>query len=86
MDSRTLGAVGAVLAGASPMAFAQQTSGLEEIIVTAERRETALQDTPISVAAFTAETMELQGHRDPRGHCDDSRRTSTSRDRAATAT
>ena len=36
-------------------------SGLEEIIVTAERRETSLQDTPISVAAFTAETMELKG-------------------------
>ena len=61
MDSRTLGAVGAVLAGASPMAFAQQSPGLEEIIVTSERRETALQDTPISVAAFTAESMELQG-------------------------
>ena len=34
---------------------------LEEIIVTAERREASLQNTPISVAAFTAETMELKG-------------------------
>jgi iron complex outermembrane receptor protein len=49
-------AVSAALTAAS--AAAQQ---LEEIIVTAERRETALQETPISVAAFTAETMELKG-------------------------
>ena len=41
--------------------FAQQSSGLEEIIVTAERREASLQDTPISVAAFTAESMEMRG-------------------------
>jgi iron complex outermembrane receptor protein len=38
--------------------FAQ---GLEEIVVTAERRELSLQDTPISVVAFTSETMELKG-------------------------
>ena len=48
-----------VFSGASPVLLAQ--SALEEIIVTAERRETSLQDTPISVAAFTAETMELKG-------------------------
>jgi len=34
---------------------------LEEIVVTAERRETSLQQTPISVAAFTAETIEAKG-------------------------
>jgi iron complex outermembrane receptor protein len=34
---------------------------LDEIIVTAERRETSLQETPISIAAFSAETMELKG-------------------------
>jgi iron complex outermembrane receptor protein len=34
---------------------------LDEIIVTAERREMDLQDTPISVAVFSAETMELKG-------------------------
>jgi iron complex outermembrane receptor protein len=39
-------------------AFAQE---LEEIVVTAERRALSLQDTPISVAAFSAETMELKG-------------------------
>ena len=35
-----------------------QTVGLEEMIVTAERREESLQDTPISIAAFGAEALE----------------------------
>jgi iron complex outermembrane receptor protein len=52
-------AVAAIVAGASTSSFAQQ--GLEEILVTAERRETSLQETPISIAAFSAETMELKG-------------------------
>src|ERR1043165_9026208 len=38
-------------------AFAQ----LEEIVVTAQRRETNLQSTPISIQAFTAEDLELGG-------------------------
>ncbi len=52
-------AVAAVVASVSGTGYAQQ--GLEEILVTAERRETALQETPISIAAFNAETMELKG-------------------------
>ena len=51
-------AIAAILAGVSSQGAAQ---GLDEFIVTAERRETALQQTPISVAAFTADTMELKG-------------------------
>ncbi len=51
-------AVCAALAGGPAVGFAQ---ALEEIVVTAERRETSLQQTPISIAAFTAETMELKG-------------------------
>ena len=35
-------------------------SGLEEIVVTARRREERLQDTPIAVSAFTAESLERQ--------------------------
>jgi len=50
-------AISAALTGVTA-ANAQQ---LDEIIVTAERRETSLQDTPISIAAFSAETMELKG-------------------------
>ena len=40
---------------------AAQAQLLDEIIVTAERRETSLQETPISIAAFSAETMEIKG-------------------------
>ncbi len=50
-------AVGALL-GVSGVASAQQ---LDEIVVTAERRELSLQETPISVMAFDGETLELQG-------------------------
>ena len=48
-----------VLAGvvAAPAAFAQQ---LEEIVVTATKRETSLQDVPISVSAVMGEAI-LQG-------------------------
>ena len=34
---------------------------LEEVVVTATRRETDLQSTPISIQAFTAEDLELGG-------------------------
>ena len=34
---------------------------LEEVVVTAERRETALQDTPISIIALTGDTLEAKG-------------------------
>jgi iron complex outermembrane recepter protein len=47
------------LVGVADVAFAQQP--LEEIVVTAERRETSLQQTPISIVAFTAESMETKG-------------------------
>lgn len=50
-------------------ATAQQTAeeenaGIEEIIVTAQRREENLQDVPISVSAFTAEQMAARGTTD----------------------
>ncbi|MBD2858103.1 TonB-dependent receptor [Spongiibacter sp. KMU-158] len=34
---------------------------LEEIIVTAQKREESIQDTPISIKAFNAEALEVQG-------------------------
>jgi iron complex outermembrane receptor protein len=46
------------LIGLANTAQAQQ---LEEIIVTAERRELNLQDTPISVMSFQGEALELRG-------------------------
>ena len=50
-------AIGVAL-GSSGTAHAQQ---LEEIIVTAERRELNLQETPISVMSFEGEALELRG-------------------------
>ncbi|HEY0960957.1 MAG TPA: TonB-dependent receptor [Pseudomonadales bacterium] len=51
----------AAMAAESHSAFAQQ---LEEIVVTAERRELLLQDTPISVMAFGGEKLEASGVED----------------------
>ena len=54
-----------VASGASP-AVAQEltleaSAGLEEIVVTARRREEALQDTPVAVSAFSGEALEIRG-------------------------
>jgi len=44
------------------MAFAQEEGrGLEEIVVTAQRREQDLQEVPVSIVALTGENLELQG-------------------------
>jgi iron complex outermembrane receptor protein len=42
----------------------EENAGIEEIIVTAQRREENLQDVPISVSAFTAEQMAARGTSD----------------------
>lgn len=51
------------LAGSTAFAGAAMAQ-LEEIVVTAERREMSLQETPISVVAFTGENLEFRGVRD----------------------
>ena len=53
-----LAALSAAIVGCIPFGASAQ---LEEIVVTATRRETDLQSTPLSVAAFTAEQLELGG-------------------------
>ena len=50
----------ALLAGAGTQALAQ-TAGLEEMVVTAQKREQSLQDAPIAISAFNAEALEQQG-------------------------
>lgn len=48
----------------SSTVFAEQAgSGLEEIVVTAQRRSENLSDVPISVAAYSREKLDLQGVR-----------------------
>src|SRR5690606_27532873 len=53
----------AVLAGAaSSQVHAQQgASGLEEVIVTAQKREQRLQEVPMAVSAVSGEQLEQQG-------------------------
>jgi iron complex outermembrane recepter protein len=56
-------AIGSVL-GVSSVVSAQETtrsSVLEEVIVTAEKREVNLQEVPVAVSAYTGETRELLG-------------------------
>jgi iron complex outermembrane receptor protein len=75
-DRRSIRRVGNALASAVALAMshapatvvlaqdasgATATGGLEEIVVTARKREENLQTTPISITAFTAESLAEQG-------------------------
>ena len=55
--SITVGFLAIVMA--APVALAQDEMVLEEIIVTAQRREQSLQEVPVAVTAFTGEALEL---------------------------
>lgn len=60
------GASAAALSFAAQPAFAQATPGaeeytLEELVVTAEKREQSLQDVPVAVSAFTSERRDTVG-------------------------
>lgn len=51
-----------MLAGTAPVVYAADSSlALEEVVVTARKREESVQDTPIAVSAFTGEGLELRG-------------------------
>lgn len=48
---------------ASSAALAQPSSGLEEVVVTAQKRVQSLQDTPIAITAFGADELEQRSIR-----------------------
>ena len=54
-------AVPALAQDTSASSTAQDQTGLSEIVVTAERRETNLQDTPISITALSGDALEAAG-------------------------
>jgi iron complex outermembrane receptor protein len=54
----------AVFAALGIIAGTAHAQTLEEVVVTAERREMALQDTPISIVALSSETLERKGIED----------------------
>jgi iron complex outermembrane receptor protein len=58
----------AAFAGASaaqPAAQPAPPEPIEQIVITAERRESTVQETPIAISAFDAESMRAQGIVDP---------------------
>jgi iron complex outermembrane receptor protein len=60
---KKLSVVIASILAAPSFANAQTDGGLEEIVVTAQRREQNLQEVPISVSAFSSEQLERQNIR-----------------------
>jgi iron complex outermembrane receptor protein len=61
-DSRWMGAgstpvAAAVVAALMATSTPSYSQGLEEIVVTAQRRETALQTTPIAISAYGGEAL-----------------------------
>ena len=64
---RALRLAGLFMAGGllAPASMAAESEGrqIEEVIVTAERRESTVQDTSISITAFTAEMLDNFGIR-----------------------
>ena len=47
--------------GLSMPGFAQESAALEEIVVTAQRRETELQETPVAITVFSGDKIEDLG-------------------------
>lgn len=57
----------AALMMAAPAGTGAQEPGLEEVVVTAERREASIQDTPVSVVALSSAQMQDFGMSDLKG-------------------
>ncbi|MCV6615145.1 MAG: TonB-dependent receptor, partial [Cellvibrionaceae bacterium] len=57
----TILAAACVTAGYTPLLHAQEKIALEEVTVTAQRREQSLQDVPVAVTAFDADALAEAG-------------------------
>ncbi len=68
MLTRSCMLAGAVLFGQATVALAQDTpagfGGLEEVVVTAQKREQSLQDVPVAISALSAAALENAGVQD----------------------
>ncbi|MFZ1295274.1 MAG: TonB-dependent receptor plug domain-containing protein, partial [Pseudomonadales bacterium] len=53
--------LGAAIAATIPCTALAQSASIEEIIVTAQKREERLQDVPIAISAVTVEQIEARG-------------------------
>ena len=56
-------AIVACVAGTAASAQTQGSNMIEELVVTAQKREESLQDVPVAVSAFTDETRDIVGIR-----------------------
>ena len=61
LASAALSAIAAMPAAAQDAAPVEETSGIADIVVTAQRRAENVQDVPIAISAFSAEQLEAQG-------------------------
>ncbi|HYE44806.1 MAG TPA: hypothetical protein VEA44_03430, partial [Caulobacter sp.] len=57
----TSGALLAASLGGSVYAQSTAANTIEELVITAEKREQSLQDVPVAVSAFTDERREIVG-------------------------
>ncbi|TVS15091.1 MAG: hypothetical protein EA417_14095 [Gammaproteobacteria bacterium] len=61
MTPRITAVAGVMLATLPFTASAQQRAVLDEIIVTAQKRAESLQEVPIAISAFDADSLRLSG-------------------------
>ena len=62
--SAFLASIGALSASAEESPARQRLMMLEEVVVTAQKREESLQEAPLAITAFSAKQLELQGVND----------------------